>query len=449
MSNEIVLMKSSKLQAYYGRVCAPYGVSCRVFTKTKYLFSDKKERYLVFGVNGVPEDLDVKNLYVRNERSNSLFYTDYHVVKIDEDSDMLGLVDEAVSYSKTVEFLKRLFAEFKTPLPQVIHGDEITGLREYNSGRNNVSLSIDARANFKRGLEKFFKQENTRIKYLREWRAFSRTDKYDRKASLLKMFKDFLNRDSQVVELNLLRESNDNLNTAIINEHEFVRFREEMKQRYPDVLYAVSEIEVENGGFDRRYKDTPIHRIKSGPFGKLVTYQAYCELLEDKFATEGFGAIKDLNPAYYETRQLTYKEIDEPFVASVLNSIRFAYAKSDGLDKVRVPGTDMVSFIDMPVDDMMNFVSLAKANNVPFYLDFSGKFGQPNFEKLRVVYSPLKDAMMHNIVERIITEKCSLDHIKTTPDDALPLENRIKDARHVQIVDSSKERNRKQEKESR
>jgi len=435
MSEKVIISETNNLESYYNGVCKSYGVSCKVLTKNKYAFSNKQEHYLVFGVNGVPEELDVKDIYIRNERTNILFYPDYFVVKLDENTDKLSVVEAAVSYCKTVEFLKKIYAEHGLPLPSKIRGDEIHGLKEYNSGRNNPALSIDARADFERGIKKFFKQEKTRSKFLRKWRDFLRTDKFDRKASQLKMIVDFLKRDNQVTSLDLLHETNTDLNTTIINEHEFQRFKEEIKKLYPEVLYTVSDIEVQNEGFDvKRNKNKPIHKMKSGPFGKLVTYQAFCDECEKKFATEGYEAIKDLNPAYYETRKLTYKEIDEPFIASVLNSIRFSYAKSDSLQTVSIPGINVVSYIDVPVNDMMNFVSLAKANKVPFYLDHFGKFGTPNLEKIRVVYSSSKDNIMDGIVSRMINEKFELSHIPTSLDSKTPsLDKTINQARHLQL----------------
>lgn len=435
MSDKVLASNKNELEAYCNQVCKDYGVSCKVFSKNKYVFSDVKEQYLVFGINGVPEHLNVKDIYVRNERSNVLFYPDYHVVKLDENVSPLGLVEEAVSYCKTVEFLKRLYGEHGLPLPEKIRGDEIGGLKEYNSARNNKTLSPKARAIANQGIKRFFKQEKTRSKYLQNWRQFSRSDKFDRKASRLKMFLDFSKRNSQITTVDILHETNDDLKTTVINEHEFIRFKEDMKRLYPDVLFAASELEVQNEGFDKkRDKNKPIHKIKSGPFGKLITYEAFCEEREKRFADEGYAALNELNPAYYETRQLTYKEIDEPFVASVLNSIRFSYAKSDSLQSVKLPDVDMVSFIDVPVEDMMNFVSLAKANKIPFYLDCFGKFGKANFETIRAVYSPHKDENMNSVVTRMIDEKFKLSHIATTLDaQTFSLDKQINQAHHLQL----------------
>ena len=438
MNDEIVLAKKSELELYYNDVCQDYGVSCKIISKNKYPFSKTKENFLVLGVNGVPADLNVKDIFIRNERTNALFYTDYFVVKIDDEASNLEVVQDAVSYCKTVEFLKKLFNEFQAPLPKVLRGSEIGALKEYNSGRNNKALSPEGRSDFHQGLKKYFKKEKSRNKFVQKWRAFVRSDKYDRKASQLKMFVDFLNRDKQFTTVDLLHETNDDLKTALINEHEYVRFKEIMQKNHPEILYHVSDIEVHNTGFDvKRNKKKPIQKIKSGPFGKLVTYEAFCKELESRFASEGYEAIKDLNPSYYETRQLTYKEIDEPYIASVLNSIRFDYAKSDSLETVRVPGIDIVSYLDVPVLDMMNFVSLAKANDVPFYLDFSGKFGTPNLEKVRVVYGAGDDDMMNGIVSRMINEKFELSHINTSLK-APPLDKKINQARHVSIKSSER-----------
>ena len=435
MNKSMIPIEHKKLEATYNKECRPYGVSCKAFSLSKYVYSNEKDTYLVFGSFGVPDYLNVKDIYIRNQRSNALFYTDYYVIKLDEDASPLGMVDKAVSFCKTVEFLKKLFSEFQTRLPTVIRGDEIGGLKEFNLGRNNPSLSPVARAKFQRSLKKFFKQERTRSKYLQKWRAFSRTDQFDRKASVFKMFRDFYNRNSQITELELLHETNDDLKTTLINEHEFIRFKEDMRRLYPDVLYAVSELEVQNEGFDAKNdRNKPVSKIKSGPFGKLVTYEAYCEEREKKFATKGYESIMELNPAYYETRQLTYKEIDEPFVASVLNTIRFAYAKSDELHVVKNPNIDAFSYIDLPVGDMMNFVSLAKANHVPFYLDCFGKFGKPGMDSIRIIYSPTKDKMMGDIVRRMVDEKFQLSHIRTSLDSSSPsLDKKIDQAQHVKL----------------
>ncbi len=416
-SDEYIPEQCNRLITDLPEYCKHYDIFCELVTKSKYAFSNEKETYLVFSAFPIPEDLDVKDIYIRNERSNRLFYTDYYVIKLDENASPLGLVDEAVAYCKTVEFLKKLFSEFHTKLPRVIRGDEIGGLKEYNRGRNNRSLPPEARAQYQKGLKKFFKQENTRSKYLQKWRAFSRTDKFDRKASVLKMFRDFHNRDSQITDLDLLHETNDDLKTLRISEHEFVKFQEDMKRLYPDVLYAASEIEVQNEGFDvQRDKGKPVSKIKSGPYGKLVTYEAFCKERERVFATEGFQGIRDLNPAYYETRQLTYKEVDEPYIAAVVNSNRFAYAKCNELHEVKNPNIDSFSYIDLPVGDMMNFVSLAKANKVPFYLDCFGKFGIPNLDSIRIVYQPIHLQMVESITQRLIKEKFQYSHIRMKMD---------------------------------
>lgn len=436
MSEEIMVYEKDKLEAYYNEACKSYGVSCKVLTQNKYAYSDKEEHYLVFGSNGVPDDLNAKDIHIRNERTNALFYPDYYVIKLDDDSSVLSLVEDAVAYCRTVDFLQKLYSEHGLPLPSVIRGDEIHDLKECNAGRNNRNLPADARANYGKLIKKWFREEKSRNKFFRKWREFKRTDKYDRFGLPSKLFRDFRHRDSQIISFEQLHQTCNDLNSTIINEHELARFVEEMKRFYPDVLFSVSEREVVNEGFDtKRDKNKPIHKIKSGPSGKLITYEAFCEERDRLFATKGFEAIKDLNPVYYETRKLSYKEIDEPFIASVLNSIRFSFAKSDDLQTVRVPGLDVVSFIDVPVDNMMNFVSLAKANNVPFYLDFYGKFGRSNLEKIRVVYSASKDNIMNKIVERMVSEKIELSHIPTSIErKPASLDKTINKARHLQLT---------------
>lgn len=414
---EAKTVDSEELQNYFGELCKSFGVTCKIFEVSKCYHTDEADRYVVFSIYEIPDDLNVKDIYIRNERTLSLFYPDYHVTKIDGNSDMLSVLTSAHGYCKTADFLRRLFDEFKAPLPKVIHGDEISGLKEYNHGRNNPALPLEGKMDFLKGLQKFFKQETTKSKYKQKWRAFSRTDKYNRRSSYLKMFWDFYRRDDPVVPLQLLLESNDHIRAGVINEHEFVVFRKEMQQRHPEVIFAVSKIEVENGGFDkRRNKHKPVSKIKDGPFGKLITYEAYCEEVNKRFADEGYESIINLIPAYYETRQLYYREIDEPIIAGVLNSIRFAYAKSASFYQVYDSIQGMVSIIDIPVDDMMNFVSMARANSILYHIDFTGRFGPPNFEKLSIAYPSRDSYMMGLILERLVNEKFQYDRIETKPE---------------------------------
>lgn len=417
--NQVKIIDSEELQNYIGELCKSYGVSCKIFETPKYYHTKETDRYVVFSIYRIPDNLNVQQIYMRNERSRWLFYLDYDVIKIDSNSDMLSVLDSALGYCQTADFLRRLFAEFNAPLPNVIHGAEIGGLKAYNQERNNPELPLDGRMDFLKGLQKFFKQETTKSKYLQKWRAFSRTDKYNRKSSYLKMFWDFYRRNNPIVPLELLIESNDHIRITIINEHEFVVFKKEMKQRYPEVIFSVSKIEVQNEGFDkRRNKHKPISKIKDGPFGKLVTYKAYCEEREKRFAEEGYDAILNLVPAYYETRQLFYREIDEPIIAGVLNSIRFTYAKSEDLHKIYTCGLDTVNVIDIPVADMDNFVSLAIRNRIPYHIDFIGRFGAPNFERLSIAY-PLMDAdKMRAVVERLVNDKFQHSRINIKSENA-------------------------------
>lgn len=445
MNKELIVSEINEIESYYNNVCKDYGVSCKVIEQNSYAFSDEQDIYLVLSAHDIPTGLDIKDIYIRNERSNVLFYPDYHVVKLDDDTKLLSIVDEAVTYCKTVEFLRKIYSEHGLPLPQVIRGDEIGGLKEYNSGRNNAALDPVSRHRFDKHLKRFFKQEKTRSKYLWKWRNFLRSDKYVRKASTFKMFVEFSKRDEPETTVDQLHTTNDDLKTTVINEHEYKRFKEDIKRLFPDVLYAVSDVDVENEGYVKQNKS--IGEIKSGPFGKLITYEDFCIEREKRFAAEGYEALKDLNPAYFETRQLTYKEIDEPFVASVLNSIRYAYAKSNALNDVKVPGINTVSVLDVPVDDMMNFVSLAKANKLPFYLDCFGKFSKANFETVRAVYRPENDALVDGIVARMINEKFEFSHINTSLEGNANLDSRIKQASHLQIKSSDREHRQTVEKE--
>lgn len=424
--NELSVNDKRDLEVYYGNMFKKYGVSCKVIARNRYAFSQEEDIYLAFGINGVPESLDVKDICVRNERSDVLFYPDYFAVKLDRETAPLSIIEDATYYCKNAKLLKDLYAEHNLPLPSKIRLDELGALKEHNKGRNNRNLNDKVRRQFEKGLKKFFKQEKTKNGFLRKWRDFTRTDKFNKRANFFEMLDDFRKRDSQITSIEMLHKTNDDLKSVIIHEHEFERFKEEIKRIYPDVLYSVSELNVENLGYGKQKGG--IENAKEGAFGKIVSYEDFCKEREKRFAKEGYEAIQDLSYAYTETRQLTFKNVDEPFVASVLNSIRFAYAKCDSIDKVKIPGINKFSYLDLPVEDLMNFVSLAKANNIPFHIDFFGRFGEPKLEDLRIVYSPDKDGIMRDLTSRMVSEKIELSHINTSHEEAHKLDQQIEQA---------------------
>lgn len=412
MSNDIITVGPRKLEVQFRPLCNTYGVQCKAITQSTGIYSSEKEQYLVLSLNSIPDDINAKELYIRQERSNVLLYTDYFVIRVDEDAYRLGLIDKIISYCQAIEFLQKLYAEYYTPLPQVIGGDEIHGLKDYYLNKRNRFLRPEDRADYAEGLKKFFEQERSKSKYKKKWRDFARSDKYDRHANTFKMIGDFFKRKSQITTIGVLQDSCNTLKTTIINEHEFEKFKKEMQRLHPGVLYAVTDIEVQNEGFDvRRNKRKPVSKIKSGPYGKLITYRAYCEEREKGFATEGFKAIEGLTPAYYESRTLTFKYIDEPIIASVLNPIRFAFTKSDPLSTIAHSRQEDLPYEDIPLNDVMYFVAQAKGLGIPFHFDFDGKFGQPKLDRLRAVYRPEDKDEMEELLRSLANEKTRCSHI--------------------------------------
>ena len=435
MNNEIMTAEYRQLEDYYNNACSPYEVNCKILSEQKNSFSNQNEQYLVLSIYDTFNNISAKELFVRNERSEELFYTDYFVIKLNDDIGLLEMVDDATAYCKTVKFLKDLYNEFDANLPLRIRGDEIGGLKDFNSGRKNQSLSPKVRKKYQKGLKKFFRQEKTKSKYHQKWRTFMRSDKYDKTASFFEMFKQFHNRQTQVVDISLLQRTHSDLNTTLINEHEFVKFKELLQHLYPDVIYSVSNITEKNEGFDLKYLNRPIDEIPETAYGKCVSYEMYCNEVLRRFASDGYSAVQNLHPSYYETRQLTYREIDEPFIAHALNSVRFAYAKSATLESVKNTHADLVSYVDVPVSDMMNFVSLIRANGIPVHFDFEGRFNVANFEIVRAIYNPENDAKMHDILKRMVVEKMEMSHISTSIDKKSPsLEGKINEAQHLNLL---------------
>ena len=134
---------------------------------------------------------------------------------------------------------------------------------------------------------------------------------------------------------------------------------------------------------------------------------------KDRFAEEGFAALADLRPAYWEFRDVYYKAADEDLVAGVYNRIALSYAKCNPLMDLKERGE--LRLTKIPASDFMNFVSLAKANKLRFYIDNDGDFALPSLDHINVIYNAHQEEKLQGITERMVHDKVEYSHMLDIP----------------------------------
>ena len=202
--------------------------------------------YVIASVYPIPENLNPYDLVRRRERAQQLFYVDSFAVKISSKNVMV-VFDQLVHYCAKAEFIKDLYEEYKTPLPECLRNTEVRGLRNWCDGRYSSKFDYKFQQDCQKGLRTFFKLEKTQI----EKRKFFRSTKYDEQAydegkisGFFKKNKDFGKRDEPVVNLSLLMESNGDINTLEISEHLYPKFHHYIKNCFPDVEFAVGDVKI-------------------------------------------------------------------------------------------------------------------------------------------------------------------------------------------------------------
>ena len=127
-----------------------------------------------------------------------------------------------------------------------------------------------------------------------------------------------------------------------------------------------------------------------------------------------------MNPSYWEFRDIYYRAVDEPIIASVCNMMRLQYAKCNSLEELTRFGE--LSMLDIPESSFMNFVSLAKTNDLRFYIDTKGDYAVPSLDTVHVLYNTYQGEKLFGILDRLNQDLTSDMH-SSNPHPSL--ENRI------------------------
>lgn len=401
--NEISTYKNNlQLFSYASDVAKEYGLFSRTVVHSNY--TGKPDVYVVFGVEPIRDDVNPVEIINRNNRNSNLFYPESHAVNITQVNPLMAW-EEICGYLAHAEFMCELFDEFQVPLPKKIRVDELTALVTFYCGRDNPSYDMDTRKNYAKGLRDFFKHESSKGKFFNKWQEFYRSELFDGDKSFVSNFLVFLKRNEPETKLDVLLESNFELKKVYVPEHYYDEFRKTIKSKYPDVKYSVSDLKVVDKGI--------ITDPKSGErvvtqFGKCVTDKEFDMILEKRFADEGFDCLDGLNTSYYEGRDVFYKASDENIIASVLNNIRFRWAKCPAIETLQARGK--IEQIDIPVSQMRNFYVGMKQFGVPFTLDTDTNH-KPQIDSVHVLYNACDGEVVGKLVAGLTLASLTTSHI--------------------------------------
>lgn len=365
----------------------------------------------------LPADFEPEYFLRRNLRNERVIYTDYFVCELGSDCNYMGTMEKLIEYCKYTEFLTSIYKRFRLEPPTRLRRFEI---RQLMDARENQRAELSDRI-WQRStdaLNRFFEKERKQGLH-KEWMSFFRSEKYPDDGNVLDKARAFRNRNSPVIPLEQLMACTSQVHTLEMQEHEYRRFAEYMSSKLPFVPYAVSEkviIDNEAGPTDPALEAT---------LGKRITGEAFDQIVEERFAEESWSSISQYRPCYFEVRKVSFAAVDEPYVASAFQDASLRYARCDTLYTIEQRGGSF-RLVSIPKEDFMNFVSLAKANLLPFHIDVRGSFETPSLKKVHVIYSSLDEALLQDILNRIVGEKTVYSHL-VPEDERQPLQTLIQE----------------------
>ena len=402
------LMSNNKLLVNnYEKLAQEYGL----FSKQVMVYgpTDVGVPYLVFSLYPIEGDVNPVEIINRNKRNPNLFYTKDFAVCLSDDNPLLTLsnVLEYLSYS---EFMYELYEVFNTELPEVIRVDELEELVNFYNGQYNVNFDDELRTHYAEGVKAFFKKENDKGKFSKAWQKFYRSELFDENKSFPRNFLTYLKKDEPEIDIEALLESGNEIRKVYVPEHRYKEFREIIKTDFPDVKYYVSEKKVKDKGL---IIDPDTGNRVNTHYGICVTDEEYDKIFEKFFSSEGFGCLEDLNPSYFEGRNVYYKASDENIIASVLNNICYRWAKCPSLNELEANGP--LERVDIPSKQMKNFYVSMRRYNIPFHIDNDVE-RNPNFKVTHVLYNTSDREIVTNIVAGLAIANMSLAHVDITED---------------------------------
>lgn len=420
------------------KICKKYGIYGNVIydAPSPIPVSDRNRLYIVAGLDpAIGEDpppvwLRPEEIIRRNGRNRKLFYPDIWVFDLYSNRNDMEAQQELIDYCKQARFIVDLYGEHGLEAPEKIRFSEIGQLREYHSAMEAMFSNDAVRSKCEKSLEWFFKREKSKNSFRQRWLSYFRSDRFpDGKNPFVKI-RGYFKRKENVIAMDRFLEANGDFRKLQMQEYEYKCFSKFMQDCYPEVTYAVGPVEIVNHGLSKAAASA------DSPFGRAVTAEAFATIRQAHFAEDGYAVLENLRPVYWEFRDVYYKAVDEPLVAAAYNSVTLNYAKCNPLMEVKERGE--LALEQIPVNDFMNFVSLAKANGLRFYLDNLGDYATPSLKFVNVIYNQHQAPLLWGIMDRMIEDKADPAQIPTGERPAL--HSVIREAKHLPGSSTGKHR---------
>ncbi len=402
------LMSSNKLLVNnYEKLAQEYGL----FSKQVMVYGPTNVGvpYLVFSMNPIDDNVNPVEIINRNKRNPNLFYYKDFAVCLTGDNPLITL-SNVVEYLSYAEFMYELYEVFDTELPDKIRIDELEELVNFYNGQYNLDFDDELRTHYSEGVKDFFKKENEKGKFSKAWQKFYRSELFDENKSFVGNFLTYLKKSEPEIDIDVLLESGSEIRKVYVPEHRYKEFRETIKSDYPDVKFHVSDKKIKDKGL---IVDPETGSRVESQYGICVTDEEYDKIFEKSFSSEGFGCLEDLNPSYFEGRNVYYKSSDENIIASVLNNICYRWAKCFSLKELEARGP--LEMVDIPSKQMKNFYVSMRRYNIPFHIDNDVK-RNPNFKVAHVLYNTFDREKVTNIVAGLAIANMSLAHVDIPED---------------------------------
>lgn len=394
------------------RICAEYGLYGNIYYReaSRIPYSDKNRLYIIAGTDPAigkepPPDRFCPDVIIRRrEQNEKLFYPDVWAYDLTAHSDQMKAAEELVEFCRHSEFLSTIYSEHGLPLPEKIRESEMRQIMVHRDASQNFDLTVPVMQKSREALNWFFRREKS-TGFRRRWLDFFRSDKFpDDKGPIAKLKAYFrYRRKDPRVSLEQMMEFNSDIKKLEMQEHEYKLWSDYLAKHYPEVTYVEGDKDVVNHGVDKP-GDEPLK-----PFGRRITGEEFAVIRKERFAEEGWDCLADVKPSYWEFRDVYYKEADAALVAEAYHAVTLQYAKPDDLSTLMCNGP--IEMMDISCSDLMNFVSLSKANGLRFYFDLHDEFDTPSLDKIHVIYNRSQRDILDGITDRMISDKVTYSHL--------------------------------------
>ena len=406
-------MELQQMRENVKSICAEYGLYGNVYyyQPSRFEDSDSNGIYIVagtdpaLGTEPLPQNLRPEAIERKAGQSEILFHPRAWALNLSEQDDHMRAIDKLVDYCKKTELLSSVYAEYDLPVPEKIRYSEVETLRKYHNALLDPNMSREGSAKLRKDLDWFFKREKS-TGFRQRWLDYFRSDKFPDDGGPIAKIRGYFKRKSPVIPLPQLMEVNGDVQKLQMQEFEYPLFIKFLEDCFPDVTVAIGKKDVVNLGMDKPSK------VGGQPGVRRVTSEEYACIMKEHFAEQGWDCLRNLDISYYEYRDVYYKEIDAPHIATAYQAVTLPYVQDNDLGELKRHGNiEMIDISTANPDNIKNFVSHCKKNNIRFFIDKHGVYAKPSLDKIHIIYNTSQRELVQDIAVQMLSDKVTYSHL--------------------------------------